>query len=191
MYLLLLISLIPMVLFVLIDYFTRNLKTSIFSAIATAIVMGGIMWWLLGEFDYEVLVIVGTMLVTGLISIKFKTPLWFKLQPVITGIVLVAVIAYFQFFADQPLMVKMMPKVINLMEQQQLASPQQIVTLKNNMNISVMENITKHMMGWILMHAGLVAVCAVKFNNAIWLIAKAIGLPLVAGGTILTMWLFN
>ena len=86
---------------------------------------------------------------------------------------------------------EMMPKVINLMEQQQLASPQQIVTLKNNMNISVMENITKHMMGWILMHAGLVAVCAVKFNNAIWLIAKAIGLPLVAGGTILTMWLFN
>lgn len=190
MYLLLLISLIPMVLFVLIDYFTRNLKTSIFSAIATAIVMGGVMWYLMGEFDYEVLVIVGTMLVTGLISIKLKTPLWFKLQPVITGIVLAIIIAYFQFF-DQPLMVKMMPKVIDLMEQQQLVSPQQIVAIKNNMNISLMENVTKHMIGWILIHAGLVAVCAIKFNNAIWLIAKAIGLPLVAGGTYLTMWLVS
>lgn len=191
MYLLLLIGLIPMVLFVLIDYFTRNLKTSIFSAIATAVVMGGLMWWLLGEFNYEVLVIVGTMLVTGLISIKLKTPLWFKLQPVITAIVLVAIIAYFQFFADQPLMVKMIPKLIDMMEQQQMASAQQIATLKIKMNILVMENITNHMMGWLLIHAGLVAVCAIKFNNAIWLIAKAIGLPLVAGGTILTMWLVN
>ena len=187
---LLLISLIPMVLFVLIDYFTRNLKTSIFSAIATAAVMGGVMWWLLGEFDYEVLVIVGTMLVTGLISIKLNTPLWFKLQPVITGVVLAAIVAYFQFF-DQPLMVKMMPKIIDMMEKQQMASPLEIEALKQNMTISTMENITKHMIGWLLVHAGLVAVCAIKFNNAIWLVAKAIGLPLVAGGTFLTMWLLN
>lgn len=189
MSMLLLIALIPMVLFVLVDYFTRNLKTSIFSAIATAIVMGGVTWWLLGEFDYEVLVIVGTMLVTGLISIKLKNPLWFKLQPVITGVVLAAVIAYFQFFVDQPLMVRMMPKIIDMMEQQQMMSAQQIEMLKVNMNISVMENITKHLIGWLLVHAGLVAICAIKFNNAIWLVAKAIGLPLVAGGTYLTMWM--
>ena len=153
--------------------------------------MGGFMWWLLGEFDYEVLVIVGTMLVTGLISIKLNTPLWFKLQPVITGVVLAAIVAYFQFFADQPLMVKMMPKIIDMMEKQQLASPPEIEALKQNITIATMENITKHMIGWLLVHAGLVAVCAIKFNNAIWLVAKAIGLPLVAGGTFLTMWLLS
>ena len=190
MSMLLLISLIPLVLFVVIDYYTRNLKTSIFSAIATAIVMGGAMWWLLGEFDYEVLVIVGTMLVTGLISIKLNTPLWFKLQPVITGVILAAVIAYFQFF-DQPLMVKMMPKIIDLMEKQQMVSPEQIQLLKDNANITRLENITIHMIGWLLVHAALVAVCAIKFGNGIWLLAKAIGVPLVAGGAILSMWLLG
>ena len=190
MAMLIFVSLIPMILFVLIDYFTRNLKASIITAIVTAAAMGGLMWWLMGEFDYEVLVIVATMLVMGLISIKLKTPVYFKFQPVITGVILAGMLAYFQYF-DTPLMVKMMPKLRTMFDNFNIGiQPEQLEYLLDNSRIPFFARLTQHMMIWLLLHAALVAVCALKTRNAIWLLAKAIGLPLVAGGTLLTEWLF-
>lgn len=190
MYMLLFVSLIPMVLFVLIDYFTRNLKASIVTAIITAAAMGGLMWWLMGEFDYEVLVIVVTMLVTGLISIKLKTPVYFKFQPVITGVMLAGMLAYFQYF-DTPLMVKMLPKLRTMFDNLNLGiPPEQLEYLLDDSRASLLSRLTQHMMIWLLLHAALVAVCALKTRNSVWLLAKAIGLPFVAGGALLTEWLF-
>ena len=190
MFMLLLIGLIPMVLFVLVDYFTRNLRTSIITAVVTAAAMGGVTWWLMGEFDYEVVVIVVTMLVTGLISIKLKTPVYFKFQPVITGVMLAGMLAYFQYF-DTPLMVKMLPKLHTMLDNANLAlQPEQLELLLDESRIPFFARLTQHMMLWLLLHAGLVAVCALKTSNSLWLLAKAIGLPLVTGGALLTEWLF-
>ena len=190
MFMLLLIGLIPMVLFVLVDYFTRNLRTSIITAVITAAAMGGVMWWLMGEFDYEVVVIVATMLVTGLISIKFKTPVYFKFQPVITGVMLAGVLAYFQYF-DTPLLVKMLPKLHTMLDNANFAlQPEQLELLLDESRIPFFARATQHMMLWLILHAGLVAFCALKTSNSLWLLAKAIGLPLVTGGVLLTEWLF-
>ena len=51
----------------------------------------------------------------GFISVKKDNPLFFKLQPLITGLVLALVIAYFQFF-DTPLGVKYLPKMKKLVD---------------------------------------------------------------------------
>lgn len=190
MFMLLLIGLIPMVLFVLVDYFTRNLRTSIITAVITAAAMGGVTWWLMGEFDYEVVVIVATMLVTGLISIKFKTPVYFKFQPVITGVILAGVLAYFQYF-DTPLMVKMLPKLQTMLDNSNLPlQPEQMAVMLDDSNTPFFTRMTQHMMLWLLIHAALVAFCALKTRNSVWLLAKAIGLPLVTVGALLTEWLF-
>ena len=190
MFILLLIGLIPMVLFVLVDYFTRNLRTSIITAVITAAAMGGVTWWLMGEFDYEVLVIVVTMLVTGLISIKLKTPVYFKFQPVITGVILAGVLAYFQYI-DTPLMVKMLPKLRTMLDNADLAlQPKLLELMFDNSRIPFFTRMTQHMMIWLLIHAALVAFCALKTRNSVWLLVKAIGLPLVTGGALLTEWLF-
>lgn len=190
MTMLLFISLIPMVLFVLIDYFTRNLKASIITAIVTAAAMGGLMWWLMGEFDYEVLVIVATMLITGIISIKLNTPVYFKFQPVITGVILAGVLAYFQYF-DTPLMVKMLPKLHTMLDNLDLDLPsEQLQYLLDDSRVPFFARMTQHMIIWLLLHAALVAVCALKTRNSVWLLAKAIGLPFVTGGALLTEWLF-
>ena len=190
MFMLLLIGLIPMVLFVLVDYFTRDLRTSIITAVITAAAMGGVTWWLMGKFDYEVVVIVVTMLVTGLISIKLKTPVYFKFQPVITGVILAAVLAYFQYF-DTPLMVKMLPKLRTMLDNADLAlQPEQLELMFDDSHVPLFARMTQHMMIWLLIHATLVAFCALKTRNSVWLLVKAIGLPLVTGGTLLTEWLF-
>ncbi len=190
MFMLLLIGLIPMVLFVLVDYFTRDLRTSIITAVITAAAMGGVTWWLMGEFDYEVVVIVVTMLVAGLISIKLKTPVYFKFQPVIMGVILAAVLAYFQYF-DTPLMVKMLPKLHTMLDNADLAlQPEQLELMFDDSHIPLFTRMTQHMMIWLLIHAALVAFCALKTRNSVWLLVKALGLPLVTGGTLLTEWLF-
>ena len=190
MFMLLLIGLIPMLLFVLVDYFTRNLRTSIITAIITAAAMGGVTWWLMGEFDYEVVIIVVTMLVTGLISIKLKTPVYFKFQPVIMGVVLAAVLAYFQYF-DTPLMVKMLPKLRTMLDNAGLAlQPEQLALMFDDSRVPFFARMTQHMMIWLLIHAALVACCALKTRNSVWLLVKALGLPLVTGGALLTEWLF-
>ena len=191
MSLLLLVSLVPMVLFVLVDYFTRSLRAGIITAVVTAAAMGGLMWWLMGEFDYEVIVIVATMLITGLISIKFKTPVFFKLQPVITGLILAAVLAYFQYF-DTPLMVKMLPKLRTMIENIDSSLPaEQLDMLLDDSRIPFFTRLTQYMIIWLLAHAALVAVCALKTTNTIWLLAKAIGLPFVVIGSLLTEWLYQ
>ncbi len=190
MFMLLLIGLIPMVLYVLVDYFTRNLRTSIITAVITAAIMGGVTWWLMGEFDYEVVIIVVTMLATGLISIKFKTPIYFKFQPVITGVILALVLAYFQYF-DTPLMVKMLPKLRTMLDNADLAlPPEQLALIADDSQAPFFARMTQHLMLWLLIHAAVVAFCALKTRNSLWLLAKAVGLPLVAGGALLTEWLF-
>ena len=190
MFMLLLIGLLPMVLFVLVDYFTRSLRASIITAVVTAAAMGGLTWWLMGEFDYEVVIIVATMLITGIISIKCKTPIYFKMQPVITGVILAGVLAYFQYF-DTPLMIKMLPKLRTMIDNADLAiPPAQLELLFDDSRTPFFTRITQHMMLWLLLHAALVAFCALKMRNAVWLLAKAIGLPLVTGGALLTEWLF-
>ncbi len=189
MFMLLLIGLLPMILFVLVDYYTRNLRTSIITAITTAAAMGGVTWWLMGEFDYEVVVIVVTMLVTGLISIKLKTPVYFKLQPVVTGIILAAVLAYFQYF-DTPLMIKMLPKLRTMLDNADLAlPPEQLALMFDDSRIPFFTRMTQHLMLWLLIHAALVAYCALKTRNSIWLLVKACGLPFITGGALLTEWL--
>lgn len=193
MYMLLLISLIPMVLFVLVDYFTRNLRTSILTAIITAVAMGGAMWILMEELDTELtidlLILVVTMLVTGLISIKFRTPVYFKLQPVITNTLLAAYLAYYQYF-DTPLLVKMLPKMRTMIGKLGSLSPEQLELVLDERMLPVYARLTQHTIIWLLIHAALVAWCALKTRNSVWLLVKAIGLPLVVGGALLTERLF-
>ena len=191
MFMLLLVGLIPMILFVLVDYFTRSLRASIITAVITAAAMGGVTWWLMGEFDYEVVVIVVTMLVTGLISIKLKTPVYFKFQPVITGVILAGVLAYFQYF-DTPLMVKMLPKLRTMLDNIDLTLPsEQLALMFDDSRIPFFTRMTQHLMLWLLIHAALVACCALKTRNSVWLLAKAIGLPFVTAGALLTEWLLH
>lgn len=184
MWMLFAISLVPMVLFVLIDYYTRNLRASIISAILTSIIVGYATYYLMGDV-IEVVAIVTTMIITGLISIKMNTPIYFKFQPVITGAVLAAVIAYFQYF-DTPIMIKMLPKIIELLEDSKFADPQVLEILHDESRLPFYARLTEHMIFWLLIHAALVAVCALKFRNSIWLLAKAIGPIFVALGTMLT-----
>ena len=191
MFMLLLVGLIPMILFVLVDYFTRSLRASIITAVITAAAMGGVTWWLMGEFDYEIVVIVVTMLVTGLISIKLKTPVYFKFQPVITGVILAGVLAYFQYF-DTPLMVKMLPKLRTMLDNIDLTLPsEQLALMFDDSRIPFFTRMTQHLMLWLLIHAALVAFCALKTRNSVWLLAKAIGLPFVTAGALLTEWLLH
>ena len=184
MALLFFISLVPLVLFVLVDYYTRSIKAGVVSAVASAVAMGGVAYWLMGQFDYEVIVIVATMLLMGAISIKMNNPVYFKFQPVVTGIVLAVILAYFQWY-DTPLLVKMLPKMLERMAEHQLVNPQVLAHLRSKEQMASLVSINRNIIFLILIHAGFVAYSALKLRNSLWLLVKAAGLPFIVLGCFL------
>ena len=175
------ISLLPLIIFVLVDYYTRSLKAGVISAIAMATLMGGVSTWLLGKFDIEAIIIVITMLATGLIAIKTNSPLYFKFQPVITGVIFAAMLAYFQWF-DTPLLVKMMPELLKKLHDGKLISDAVYAHMSSDAATAMIYRFNRNIIFMMLIHAGLVAIAALRWRNLYWLMVKAAGIPLIAAG---------
>ena len=179
--LLFVIGLLPLIIFVLVDYYTRSLKAGVISAVVMAALMGVLAYWLLGIFDYEAIIVVVTMLATGLISIKFNSSTYFKFQPVITGVIFAAMLAYFQWF-DTPLMVKLMPEAIRKLHDGKLISDTMFAHMSSDTAAAMIVRLNRNAIFMMLIHAALVAFAALRLRNLYWLLIKAAGIPLIAAG---------
>ncbi len=90
---LMVLTFVPLVIYVVVDFYS-GLKSGVLAAIGTAILTAIAFWWLLGELDWESVFIVGIMAISGVISIKKNNPIFFKMQPVITGGAVVLYLAW-------------------------------------------------------------------------------------------------
>lgn len=165
------ISLIPLVLFVIVDY-KSGLKSGIWTAFISSIVLGFISWWILGELDSEFLVMIAAVAATGFMSVRQNNAIYFKFQPVVTNVVGILFIAWFQFF-DTPIMVKYLPKMQKFMAREQFEMLSQPAFSASLARMSL------YLMVAMAAHSIIVAFAAVRLKNKHWLLAKALGLPFI------------
>ncbi len=182
MWTLLFVGILPMIVFAVLESYL-DAKKGVIGAIILAAISGVLTWVLMGEVDYEIFLVVGLMLVTGLISIKTNNSIYFKFQPVVNGVVYVLVFAWFQFF-DVPIMAKYLPKMAEQFKES--FPPQALEFLLSDNGTALLSRISLFSMVWLGIHAGLVGYCALRTSTKIWLVARTIGGPFVAFGAYLT-----
>lgn len=180
---LLILTLVPLIAFVIIDAY-MGLKKGIYTAIGLAVVTTVVFLVMLGEIEWEAIMVVVLMILTGLLSIKNNDPLIFKLQPFITGIVSVIVLSYFQFF-DTPLAIKYLPKMKHML------TPEMQNLIENQEFLSLMINLNLYMIIWMFAHALIMGLAALKWSNKMWILAKALGVPFVIVMSLLTNIISN
>ncbi|MEZ4742714.1 MAG: septation protein IspZ [Bdellovibrionota bacterium] len=180
---LMLMTLLPLILFVVIDYYF-DLKRGIWAAIASSVLMAAVYWVIFKELDYEIIIVITAVLATGLLSIKKNDGIFFKFQPVITNAVWVLIISYFQFF-DTPILIKFLPKMKMLMP------PEQFSNFDNPVLILMFQRMSMYLIVWISIHSCLVAYAALRLKNSHWLLIKSFGFVLVTLGCFMTELVFQ
>lgn len=162
-----LMGLIPLILFVIVDSFA-GLKAGLVVAVIAALAEAVYTLITFGEID----MITGTSLflvtLMSAISYKMKSPLLFKLQPVVIGFFFIAIL-YYSIFTGKPLFTEMMSKYSHLLpiEQQEL--------LKNPKFMGILDKFTLNFAHILIPHTLLVAYAAFKLKNWWWLILRGLG----------------
>jgi len=174
------ISLIPLIAFAVLNYY-KGLKFGVYSGMIASVLVGIGMWVFFDYFDYDLLIMVLLLFLLGYFSIRTENELFFKLQPVISSVISVLVLAFYQFF-DQPLILKMSGKM------QKLLPPEQVSLLQDEQVQQILVRMTGHGMLWILLHAAVLAYAAMKSSTTIWLCIKALFIPYFCLVIFVTEW---
>ena len=97
-------GLIPLIGFAF-TYKKKGLDSGVWTGCGLAVLELVIVYFWLGEIDYTVVFAICLFLVLGVMSIKSKDELFFKMQPALMFLSMSLLVAYHQFF-DQPIFLK-------------------------------------------------------------------------------------
>lgn len=175
---LLLVSLLPLVLFVVADAMKKAMVGIILSLIASVSV--GIWSYVrLGTVDEFIVISIAALLIMGFLSIRSGNSVPFKLAPVLGAAVITLILVYFQIF-DKPIFVRLSSDMITL------APPEQADLIKSAPFQKKLADLSLYLIVFIPLHAGLVAWCALKYSSTIWMLARLLFYPCLFAITILT-----
>lgn len=177
------VSLVPLIVFGAINYY-KGLKYGVLSACVSSVVVGIILWLVLDYVDFELFLMIGFMLILGFFSVKSKNDLIFKLQPVLSSICTVLILAWYQFF-DKPFFLKLLPKFEKLLPASQLDALQDPIMMEHLSRASL------HMMIWVSVHAVLLAWAAKYRSTTFWIVVKALFLPFFIGAYLATEYVLK
>ena len=168
------ISLIPLVLFAIINHY-KGLDAGVWSSIGSSVLVALIFWFGFEYYESEFLIMVVSLTILGIISIKSKNQLYIKLQPVITGVISVLFLLWFEIF-DESLLVSMLPKMSKFM------TPEQASLLNSPSMIEYFHRVSIELIIFMSLHTILIAYIALKSTNRKWVLMKAIALPFLIFG---------
>jgi intracellular septation protein len=167
----LLFGLLPLIAFVIVDSFA-GVRSGVIAGVLFAIAEAAytlIVYKTVDELTIGTLVLV---LIFGFLSYKSKKDIYFKLQPVVLG-VLFAIVLFVMQALGKPLLVMMIQKY-------QLMFPEEVRELMlSEANLRVMEKLSSILGFGFLIHAALVAYSAFRMNKWWWLIIRGIGFYLM------------
>jgi intracellular septation protein A len=168
-----LVGLLPLIVFAIVDLFA-----SLNVAIAAAIVMGGLealwCWYRFGEIDQMTWISLGLIVAMGLISMRMQDARLFKFQPVVLALLFAATLGWFQWHGD-PLLLKMLPKVVTLLP------PDQAWMASDDVVIKRMARLDLYLIGAFIAHGALVSWFALRQSTFHWVLSRAVGFYLFAG----------
>ena len=158
---------LPLILFVVIDSFS-GLKSALISAVIFAVLEVGFSLYLFGDLDFITICSLVLIIVLAGASYYTKSPLHFKLQPVILSAIL-GLFFLVTFFIGKPVLLIMLLKY-----QAQLPD-----VIKEASRIPVFQELcklTSHYLGYaFLAHAGVTLWAALKLSKWWWIALRGIG----------------
>ncbi len=167
----LLVGLMPLVAFVLVDMFA-GLRWGVVIAIILALVMFFWSYFYFGVVDSTTIADACLILILGLVTLKMNNAIFFKFQPVVVGVLFAAYFMYFQLFKD-PVFVRMLPMMAPFLPEETREIIKEPLVLKRFAEFSA------HMIFVFLIHAVLVAYCALKRSNLAWLLMRGLGIYII------------
>jgi len=174
-----LVTFAPLAIFVIVDFYS-GLRSGVVAAVFTALSACAVIWCLTGAVDYEALGAASVMCVLGWISVRVNNPLFFKLQPVLTGCAVVLYGAYTHIF-DRPFLVRAWPTIEKVMPQGQLGY------LGSPDGQSFLASLSLYVIVWTFLHSLVVAWAALKRGNLVWIVVKGLAIPFIFLGSFCTL----
>lgn len=174
------LSLLPLICFAIINYYT-NLKVSVVSSIFTAFCLLIASWVIFDWFDFELVTMIVLMIIFGIIAIVKNNEFYFKLQPAVSGFAVCLIIIYFELF-DQSLLFKFLPKIKAVLPHENIA------LLENALVLDRFHTLFLHGCFWISVHSALLAWAARFGSTKTWLLVKAFFLPTFLVILMITMY---
>jgi len=167
----LLLGILPLLAFVIIDSFA-GLRAGVIGGILFALIET--IYSLVYYQTIDSLTLGSTALVIffGLLSYKSQKEIYFKLQPVIIGIIFVIILSITQIL-EKPLLVTMLQKYQYMLPENMRLIAEQKAVLDN------MAQLSGVLIWGFLAHALLVAYAAFRMNKYWWLLIRGIGFYLM------------
>ena len=165
-----LLVIIPMVLYVFVSI-KGGYKAGLWAAMGSSVFVFFGLYFLTGQIDETIILEVLLIVLFGLLSLKFKDPVYFKFQPVVTGALLALFLAWFQIFST-PYLVLMTKRMAPLL-------PQAESVLQDPRFIPMMGRISHHLIWLLFFHAGFVAYAALKWRDMSWMFVRLSIFPLL------------
>lgn len=132
----------------------------------------GLSLYATGGIDWITVTIFAILLIGGALSLIFKNPLYFKLQPAV-GSLLLAVVLIGSAIVGHPLMTELFDKYRSIMmANEALANALQTQAAIDHFR-AVLAAITPTLGYAAVIHASLVVYTAYRSSNILWLFAKA------------------
>ncbi len=174
-----LVTFSPLVIFVIVDFYS-GLRSGVIAAVITALSACVFVWGATGALDYEALGAALVMCVLGWTSVRSNNPLFFKLQPVLTGCAVVLYGAYTHIF-DQPFLVRAWPTIEKMMPAGQLGF------LGTTEGQAFLARLSLYVIVWTFLHCLCVAWAALRRGNLVWIIIKGLAIPFIFIGSFCTL----
>jgi intracellular septation protein A len=170
-------GLLPLIVFAIVDIFA-SLNVAIAAAIAVACLEALWCWYRYGEVDQMTWISLALIMAMGLVSIRMKDARLFKFQPVVLAFVFAGTLAWFQW-RGEPLLLKMLPKVVMLLpaDQAWMASDEMV--------IKRMARLDLYLIGAFAAHGALVSWFALRKSTLHWVLSRALGFYVFAGMALL------
>ncbi|MCX6117688.1 MAG: septation protein IspZ [Proteobacteria bacterium] len=161
-------GLLPLIVFALADMFSTQ-RTALILAMIVACAEAVWSYYYLGEVDKLTWLSIGLVVAMGCISIKMKSAVLFKFQPVVLGVIIAAAFAYYQLIGD-PLLPQLVMKLKTLLP------PDQVELMDNPIFMALIRRLDALMIVMFLVHAALVAWAAVYRSTLVWLLVRGVGI---------------
>ena len=152
-----------MVAFVVVDYFASP-RTAVLFAMGLGLAIGLYFYLIMEDFDQTILFELALLLVLGFISLYKNHPVWFKFQPVVTGVLLALFLLWFQLF-DVPYLVKFIPRIAAI-------APDKAAVLELPEMQLVLARLSGLLVPAFLLHAVAVGWCALKKSDLAWILTR-------------------
>lgn len=163
------LSLIPLILFAVLNYY-KGLKTGVISGIIGSVVLLLYSWLYLNILDEQIVIMTMLLIVLGCLSIKKNQEVYFKMQPVLSSFIVVLIILWFEL-NNHSIFITITDSLINAIP------PKDYAVIHSPLGQSILQRMAYHSMAWISIHALFLAWTAKYCRTGIWLLTKIFFLP--------------